>query len=335
MPYRRGVKRKRGVRGRVRSRPRFIFGRKRHQSSGKGVTTQHDSRMIYRKKGMPKGRKCRWKRFTKRVHAVSEKALGAQTVVFNKTFVLSNSTAQEQAYGSLCLYGNKSTSSAYNDLTAIRDRHKAPGATVTMQQISDVGLGSNLNHTSKFLFQSAVLDITFRNTSGDGTTLNSEMTLEVDVYECTWGTKAVDGVTALNSLDEAFDAGALITTSIGQQGGSIVPEKRGITPWEIPQALSQWRIKILKKTKYFVPNNGQFTYQTRDPARHTITADKIEDNIGCNIPGLTKWIYITAKTLPGITVSPTKQERLTMGVTRKYMYKIRGEASRRDYYVNA
>lgn len=335
MPFRRGIKRRRAQRGRTARRPRFVFGRKKRTSSGKGITQQHDTRMIYRKKFMPGRKKRRWRKFTKKIHAVSEKSLGAQTVVFNKTFQISNSTANNHAVGSISLYSNQSTSStAHNDLKVIYDRHKQNPAVVNMQNISDRGIGTYLNDTAKFLFQSAVLDITFRNTSGNGTDLNSELTLEVDVYEMSWGTKGMEGIAPIGSLHEALVLGNNTTSSIGQGGNSITTLQRGVTPFEMPQALSTFKIKILKKTKYFLPNNGQFTYQLRDPGRHVITSERINDNHGCNIPGLTKWIYVVAKTLPGIVVDATKQEILKIGVTRKYMYKIRGENSRRDYWDN-
>jgi len=309
--------------------------------SGQGVTTQHDAKMIYRKKRMPAKRRSRWKRFTKKVHAVAEKRLGAQTVVFNKTQEFLNTVDGQQIVGSIALYPMKSTSSWLNDLKEIYDTQQVSRTVNNTKDIADAGVTGYLNKTSNLMFQSGVLDITFRNTSGDSVTgdLNSVLTLEVDVYELTVGREMDETVTAGHTeyadIGALFNAGFADTLATGAQANSIGIADRGVTPWEATQALSQWRIKILKKTKYFVPNNGYFTYQMRDPGRHVINMNKIEEHSGPNKPGLTKWIFFLAKTLPGVVNTAAVAQSLTVGITRKYMYKITGEASRREFiHVN-
>lgn len=332
------ARRRRLTRGRQRQsrRMRFMQRRRKPGTRGKGVTTQHDQRMIYKKKSMPSSKKKPWKRFVRKVHAVSEKSLGAQTVVFNTSVESLNVTPNQHAFGTVALYSNKSTFTHLNDVYRIQQRHKSASGSTSAKAIADQGVTANVNDTSMFLFQSGVMDCTFRNISGNSvsSTLNSELTLEVDVYELAWNSPSNDRNDGeMNSIVDVFTRGFAATSSIGQQGDGMEITQRGVTPFECPQGLSQYKVKILKKTKYFLPNNGQFTYQIRDPTRHKMSGEKIDDRPGCNIPGVTKWLFYIAKTLPGIVLDDDKAEILRVGVTRKYMYKIRGEPSRRDYYV--
>ena len=56
---------------------------KKRQTSGLGVTQQHDRRMVYRKRRMSRRLKRRWRNFSRKVLSVSEKDLGSRTVVRN------------------------------------------------------------------------------------------------------------------------------------------------------------------------------------------------------------------------------------------------------------
>ena len=171
-----------------------MLGRKKNTTSGKGVTTQHDQRLIYRKKSMPSKRRRRWKRFSRKVNFVGEAALGTQTIVMNKTITPGNATPGNHLVFSLGLYTSTSaTNTIYNDLNTIAGLHTSAGAIATATDLSNLGVTANVNSTADLLFQSGVMDVTFRNTSGasDGS-LNSELTLEVDVYEIAMKRNAYD-----------------------------------------------------------------------------------------------------------------------------------------------
>ena len=101
---------------------------------------------------------------------------------------------------------------------------------------------------------------------------------------------------------------------------------RGCTPFEKTKALAEFRVKIWRKTKYFLKPGQTLTYQTRDPKRHSVYKNRIlKTDQGFNYPGMTKILFVVYKSVPGITVGSgagQTQEQISYGVTRKYMYKV-------------
>lgn len=309
--------------------------RNRRTTSGIGITTQHDERRIYRKKSMPRRMKRRWRRFKSKVLAVSEKDLGTRTVVFNKTYTFTNSTATAQIVASPMLYGATSTTAYCNDLTNISAMENPGNPTAAT--------GATVNITSKWIFKSAILDITFRNSStftadGSNFVADSRAKLETDIYEILVNAPTADSSSNYNTLNDCFVLGTNDTLNIGGGGTGIVAAQRGVTPWDIPAALSRFKMKILKKTKFMTPNGDTFTYQIRDPRRHVCNGEFISSNPGFNIRGWTRVIWIVSKLVPGLTIGTTAntfQESLDAGLTRKYFYKIEGVMEDRDRWVNS
>lgn len=300
---------------------------------GRGVTSEHDRQFIYRKKSMPSYKKRQWRRFKGKVHAVAEKSLGSRTVVFNKKgLVFSNTTLNDQLVGSVALYPYDSpTQDHLQDLKLISGYENAGDPTAAS--------GINVQDSTKFIFQSAVLDITIRNTSDfNNEALNGEATLEVDIYECTANRYFRDGTAASGNLQDFFGNAAGDMEEIGGAGTALSILKRGATPFDITYALSRGKIKILKKTKMFIRNSQTATYQYRDPKRRVFSQDFMENGIGPNMRKNTHWILIIAKVVPGITVGATAggetRERLTIGCTRKYFYKIEGANDDRTRFVS-
>lgn len=285
---------------------------------------------------MPYRKKRKWKAFVKKIDFIAEKRLGTHTQVFNKQITLQNLIDGGQGYGSFGLYTMKSASvSQLNDMTAIKELHEADPTILDAGDLANAGVTGNFNKTGKFLFQSGIMDMTVRNTSGDSATgaLNSELTLEVDLYEVSVG-KRMDATEDIhrqyNGIGPLLNAGFDDTLTPGTQGTSMNIQDRGVSPWDTPEALSRFGIKILKKTKYFLPNNGYFTYQIRDPGRHVMSKNTINEWSGPNKPGLTKWIFLIFKTLPGVVNSANVSQELSVGLTRKYSYKLTGEISKRE-----
>lgn len=309
--------------------------RRKNVHSGQGVTTQHDERRIYTKRNMPRRKKRRWKLFKNKVLAVSEKDLGSRTVVFNKLQDFANVTSGNQGLAYCALYSANGTGDSFMaDMNSISGIENPGNPTAAA--------GSTIYDTTKWIFKSAIMDVTFRNTStittvGPIVSLASEAKLEVDVYEILasrqWST--TDG--AVSDITSAFSTkGSTITPNIGGAGTGVVLTLRGVTPWDIPAALSYWRMKILKKTKYFVPNGDTFTYQVRDPKRRVTMQERMEKMEGGNTVGWTRHLLVVFKLVPGLTVGAgvgTYQEHLTLGITRKYFYKIEGVNEDRDLYA--
>lgn len=342
-----------GYRKRFRSRFQISSkGRKRFKSggrrppttSGNGVTVQHDRRQVYRKKPMRRLIKRRWKKFSRKVNAVSEKELGSRTIVFNRSVnwtlgsAFYNQTNANHLFLSFSLYGGESTGySWFNDLKAISGYENAGNPTAAA--------GGYADPTTKFIFKSAVLDLTITNTSATILTPGTPPTantysgkMEIDIYEITANMITSDALTDPLWTSDMFSVGATDTASIGALATGIGIQQRGVTPWDLPQALSRNRIKIWKKTKFFLDSLGTLTYQVRDPKRRVISRAKMTAMNSCNFPGWTKHVFVIAKLVNPYTVGSAAGEyveKLDVGLTRKYLYKLEGQNDDRDLYVNA
>lgn len=317
--------------------------RGRMPTSGRGVTFEHDRQGIYRKKKMPYGKKKRWMSFKRKVYAASEKSLGSRTVLFNATFQHAQSTAQKQGVESFCLYGWSSNIGPpnrgfNNDLSYIANLENEAANLGALQ-------GNLMSKDAKFMFQSAILDLTIRNTSQKDGQIDPDATIELDIYEMTMRKKSEIEASDFGSLKEVFTT---LTNQYGIQnnntaltGPVIRIEDRGATPWELTTPLSDLGVRIWKKTKFFLRAGQTCTYQVRDPKRHVAEKRYLDDggivgSQGFNKPGWTKNILLIFKTIPGIIVGadPGKtQQQIDVGCTRKYMYKVRGLTESRSIYV--
>lgn len=343
--YRRPQMTRLNMRSRYRSQGTQTTANRRNGTSGIGVTGQYDRKMVYRKRNMPRYKKRRWRKFTHRVHAVAEKDLGSQTILFNRRDLATNSTAGFQIIHTVTLYGNNGGSSTGNgDLNYIASLGNSGNPT-------QAG-GATINPSTKILFQSAVLDITIQNTStytsaGPQITYPPEAKMEVDLYEITIRKDAYTQVGGSNT--SYFNLGDLYSYNPTYQyqetdgntgplpGSEIQVGSRGATPFEMGTTNGAFGIKVWKKTKYMLNQGETVTYQVRDPKRRVMERVKLGQIHGFNQPGWTKIIFIIGKLTPqanpvGSAVG-TYQEILTIGKTRKYMYKAEGLNDDRSLYL--
>lgn len=308
---------------------------RKYQTSGIGVTNEHDRQRVYRKRSMPYRKKRRWKSFTRKIQYISEKELGTRTIVFNRQFTNSNSTAGQHLLSTLAIYGQTSTYNHLNDLKNISNVENNANPTLTD--------GISVDDTTKIFFQSAIFDLTIRNSTqmNTGTTgvpiwvAANDANIEVDIYEIV----SPRLFQSENDLYDCFSLAQGDTKDLADPaaiGTGLQVQNRGCTPWDVPHALSYFRLKILKKTKYRISYGNTITYQMRDPRRHVTSIGRIKDQTGCNRPGWTKFLFIITKVVPGLTQGPDNgnyRPQLDFGVTRKYMYKLEGANMSRDLYV--
>lgn len=296
--------------------------RRKSTSSGQGVTTQHDARLIYAKKRMPFRRRKRWRGFVKKVHAVAEKELGSQQVVFNITATFSNSVNGLQTLGEASLYSLNGIPSYFTDLKSI--------AGFIASADNTVAKGLALGPSSKVIFQSGVLDCTIRNASTNNGVAAYEARMEVDIYELVMRHSAEETGTIYGSLLSVLQTNEANTDAIGGVTGGVTDEVkigyRGVTPFDLSYALSRFGISIYRKTKYQIANQDQITYQMRDPRRYSMVYKEIANQDGFNTK-YTKCLLIIGKLAPGLTVGAVGtpgvyQEVLKVGLTRKYLYKV-------------
>lgn len=324
-----GIYRPSGITGLARRvRPRTAL------RSGVGVTVQHDKQSVYRKKSMPRKLKRRFRKFTRKVHAVAEKDLGTRTVVYNTLCQHSSQDNNADSVTSISLYGQKSSSNLHNDLNGIMQLENRLDPTAAA--------GATVDRMSKYLFQSAVLDLTFRNAStvrlGDVQVPASEAIQELDIYEIYCSKDFATSGTNYNDLGGAIDNEINQEKVLGGSGTNIRLVRRGVCPFDCPTALSRLGIKILKKTKYFIPQGSCITYQVRDPKRRVALNRTLSDEEGANCVRWTKWLLLNFKLAPGLVLGANEGEytcNARIGVTRKYMYKVEGlPENRNEYFAN-
>lgn len=317
-------------------RKRFkAASRRKPITSGVGVTTQHDVSSVYRRRRMPKRKRVRWKRFVQKVHAVSERELGTRTVVFNDRVTVTEDGQGPAPAGdnrqicmTFALYPQETSKNWLNDLRQISVLENTGNPTSAA--------GITVNDTTKIMFQSGILDLTVRNISANNEGLTAPA--EVDIYEIMVSQSTEDAGVGANSLSDVFAYAQTDTLNIGGAGAALEMRSRGATPFDFPNAISRFGIKVLSKKKYFLQYNATFTYQIRDPKRHTTTIAKIGQDEGLNKPKWTRYLYLIAKPVPGFPVGNAAADfkiSIVAGVTRKYMYKIEGANDDRDRYITS
>lgn len=325
------------------------FSKKRKFSNAKrsygktGVTFQHDTKRIYTKKSMNPRKKKKWTSFVKKVGAVSDKSLGTRQVVFNKKLDVDNDVPGNQGVVSTCLYGWNSTSidrTWFNDMTYISNIENAT-------QADELVNGELMRPDTNYMFQSGVLDITMTNTSFVNAPTAESTTkvpiLEVDLYDLYFTKEAEMNGVNVSRAEECFSINyavdrRILDNNVGASLDKIDITKRGVTPFDMSRSISAFGCKILKKTKYFLSPGQTITYQVRDPRKHTLLKKKLQGPLeGFNLRKLTKVQLIIFKSVPGPhtvgTLPDTIKEQVTLGVTRKYMYKVRGVSNDGSLYV--
>lgn len=283
---------------------------KKRTSYGKSITTQHDYQNQYRKKRMPRRKRRQWDKFVKKVTAVSQRNLGTRTVVFNAQMTF-GSTGTAQGWFGFCLYGFNSPLADSSITCGNQDM-----AQVFFNDPEITKSGPPARPISgKLTFHSGIMDVTFCNT---GTNV-----VELDVY-VVYHRKYVKS----NAIGTSFVTGQTNTDRINPANAQeITVNTRGVTPFDIPAAISSEGLKIVKKTKYFINANGGIaTYQVRDPKNYIVNADNFENNSGYACPGKTHSILCVLKNVTGVAGNAS----LNVGVTRKYCYTVESTSQTKD-----
>lgn len=327
-----GAFRRASTRGRRPGGASRTYTQRKRMRSSAGVLggDQSDMRSIYRRKRMPYRKKRRWVRFVKKIHAVSEKELGLRTVLINDQLTQRNTSTGQQSTLTLALYPFKNDAAGWlNDLTSIGGLENTSNPTAAA--------GDTIDKNTKVLFQSAVMDITIRNITDKLKELDPgnpllnvyepapDASIELDIYEVVARKDFADTsltYTTLTTVLNAYD-----DKQIGGSGTGIAIEDRGATPFEFGAAMGRLGVKVLKKTKFFIPNGQTITWQVRDPKRRSITYGELTTQDGFNRVGWTKMYFLVYKLVPGLTQGNTVGDlrpSLAVGVTRKYGYKVEG-----------
>lgn len=285
-------------------------------TADRGITQQHDSINVYRKRKMPAGKKRVWKRKLNDFKYMNTALLGTQTVLFNDA---SDSSTPYQPAGptfqtlsGCCLMGAMSNSST-------ADPGPWNAGWKDLQQI--YANDGALTATSVAMMTSMILDTTVTNVSSPGTTL------EVDVYHIKCRTQGMTTSQTSNPQDY-FDLANGQTALINGAGQGLAIEQRGTSPFEFPAAIRAGGWQIISKQKKFLGSNQCFTMQIRRPgnfyinfSRYDFTASGLGTNMPSYIPGKTEFYLFIAKPVPGNGIASNTQ-LLKLGTTRIYKYKL-------------
>lgn len=285
---------------RARLRDGGSFTRTRNGRSGREIATtnQYDMRNVYRRKRMPFRRRRRWVKQIRKHRAIDMKSLATQTFVRNDANLIGGSGGQ--AVGAVELYGLNGS---------------AGGASVYGQDDIVNALASWLGGTvpanRKFIFGSAVLDMTITN---QGPSEGPTGTVEVDVYRCVY--RKPTG--AANCLAHYVNSVAQLNTMAGAV--ALTMSTRGWTPFNCPTASSS--VKILSKKKFLLGDGQTATYQIRDPKnRYFNTVDFA--NLGATDVrvGYTQFLLMVVKHVPA-NEGPAPAFQVVFGCTRSYTFKV-------------
>lgn len=277
---------------------------------GTGVTSQHDSRTIYRKKRMPRKKKQKWLKFSRKVQAVEEKSKATRSVVFNHQRTLDNSgSLTSQVSDFIPLYSCKSVSTgsaADNDIYS--DMNRIVSAEF-----------STSRSVRRLHIMAGILDVTIA--AQTSVTTPTEMDLyyvifRKDVYHGSWGA-------FLTEMQSHMPAASGGQTNFGQIG---------VTPFEFPTFCSA--VRIIKKEKIVVTPGQIVTRQWRDPKNRNLYSKDfrhLNQSFLATTPILdqdmfaqrnwTKGFFIVAKGTP-TTGSSSRPVKLEVGFTRTYHYKV-------------
>lgn len=275
-------------------------------------TNQYDRSVVYRKRKMPRRKRKQWKRFSRKVQAVTSKSKGLQSVVYTHATLCSGalgSTGQEfyaaHLYGKNG-YGAAATEDGCADLRKIVAGYPA--------EITD--------YPSKILhFRNAILTTTLHNTG--------ECTLELDIYHVRWGEKQY----ATPTFRKAHDYTKGDTEDMDGTSNNFL-RFRGTTLWDMSEFLSRNNCKILKMTRVTLGVGQTTQYQIRNTRNKIVSTneivkpnwtlpgpdpDPVEDGRELVYSGLTESVIVVYRPPPSITA---KFCALTCTSTRSYRFVI-------------
>lgn len=267
------------------------------KSGGVVTTGQHDYQRQYRYKKASRRVRRRARRTYKRFVKNSLKLVGSNTVIKNQSTTTTTSATTPQAMTVVHVGGLTGTEFGGNDINSI------------------VSNDARVSTSGKVLIQNGNLDITMRNNSAD-----SNVSLEVDVYELVYNNQ-----TKKPSFGSLLSDAWTETPAIGSMTSFTIND-RGTQLFDFP-LMSKKGVKIIKKTKVFLPAGNTATYRLKLKRNQWINpSEDLIDNVGYIKPYYTRSVAIVFKPVVGTG----DVSSLIVGNTRKYIYKIFEDDTSRD-----
>jgi len=280
--------------------------------SGGGVSRQHDRATVYRRKRAPRRVRMRARRSMGSFKSKILKMKGHRTFFTNSQFTVL-STAGTQAATSWVLYGGRvdgtsttgSIPRGYDDMNDMRSKDY-----MLAQNTGDAEnrfQGGNL----KWYVKTGIMDLTIQNIS------DNSVAIEMDIYEFTCGHIVSTAGSDVETAIQYYHQDTFISGNDTAGLDTYTLNTRGVTPFEFGPALSKFRMKILKKTKYFIPFGDTVTYQIRDTRIRTMSHG-VYRNESCTTYA-THGILVVAKPT---AASASSAISYVCGCSRKYKYVV-------------
>lgn len=289
-----------------------------------GVTTQKDDRLAYKKRSMPYKKKKAWKKFSKRVAAVSLQNRGLNVLKVNSDIPAAiTNTAYGQVAKAFHLYSCNGTAGVIYADQGLNDLLYLTGdpnlrAHSWIKQVGGVPnptLPSDTGGYQKIRMQSAVLDVYIRN--------SGTVPLVVQIYHV-WYKKQSSKCSSFTNASAQFTyqdipLQSATTTSVANLN-SLVLGNRSVTPFDMPELIGYMGITIKSMREVYLPAGNLHTVQIRDPKNHLIDLNQVVNFNGGNYANdkLTESIIVVSKNLNSTDGS------ITMYSDRTYRYTCEG-----------
>lgn len=206
-------------------------------STSAPLTTQYDSRRLYKYKRMPRRKRRAWVKFSRKVQAVTN-ALATHYLSYTSTSTQSPA-AGTQAYGSALVYG----------VSGISQTH---GNHDIREIVADLGFTSSKQF--KLIFKSATLDAEW------STPTTNTCSVTLDMYEVIIR-KDIPQATS-NNIGDMFYEGINSLTKAPGSTNHLVAGAVGVTPFQ--SKLFCQNIKILSKTRVLMSPGQTCHKEVRD-----------------------------------------------------------------------
>lgn len=244
------------------------------QAANFSMTTQHDSRLVYKKRRMPRRKRRVWRNFKRKAQYISNTQNPRNTIV-KTNYITGSCSVNQQMVVTLSLYPGYNGSD--NALEDIRD----------CQTLANQTNAESEAQTTNMFFRSGFMEATIVNTKGT--------TVYCDAYWCYAKKDAI--ITPQTILSNGFKTttqavdGDNLPNAVGV-GTAVTENTLGITPFQSSEFCQHF--SIWKKTRYILGTGNTVQLEWRDPKNRFLNPDsKFISGDWTVLKGWTKtWVLI-------------------------------------------
>lgn len=251
--------------------------KKKTKSANFSMTTQHDSRLVYKKRRMPRRKRRVWRSFKRKAQYVSNTQNPRNTIV-KTNYITGSCSVNQQMVVTLSLYPGYNASD--NALDDIRD----------CQALANQTFSDGQAQTTNQFFRSGFMEATIVNTKAT--------TVYMDAYWCYAKKDSI--ITPQTILSNGFKSttqaadGDNLPTAVGS---AVTENTLGITPFQSSEFCQHF--SIWKKTRYILGQGQTVQLEWRDPKNRFLNPDsKFITGDWTVLRGWTKTLVLIFYTVP-------------------------------------